>query len=259
MSNFLNNNSRFAGLVDNPEHNSASVKLMKKMGWKDGKKKDGIKEPAVVENNTFKADENKFNSFKDNGFRERRYNRYPSEQERQQLLDKYRAEEANKKELEKREQDRITQESLKIENFPELILNRKEKSDSIGQNYMNTLKKTEDVKIDKNANGDLEDLKSGWALIKKNTLTGKVITKYIKENQPPIQVSNETDIVNALAELHHKRTDQFIELNGYDVWEKMFKCPDWMEREIQLDDDSDYDSEYNSEYDYETEEDDTEC
>ena len=101
MSNIFKNNSRFAGLIDKPEYDksSTSVKLMKKMGWKEGdglgKNQDGIKTPLQVEkheNNTgigFEVDEKKINtfntfksdnnSFKNDGYRERRYNRYNDE------------------------------------------------------------------------------------------------------------------------------------------------------------------------------------
>ena len=75
MSNIFKNNSRFAGLIDKPEYDkySTSVKLMKKMGWKEGnglgKNQDGIKTQLHVEkreNNIgigFEADEKKINTF----------------------------------------------------------------------------------------------------------------------------------------------------------------------------------------------------
>ena len=42
------------------------------------------------------------------------------------------------------------------------------------------------------------------------------------------------DVFNALAELHQRRTDEYIEQYGYDEWERMFKFPDWREREAYL-------------------------
>ena len=42
------------------------------------------------------------------------------------------------------------------------------------------------------------------------------------------------DIINALANLHQRRTDEYIELYGYDEWERVFKFPDWREREVYL-------------------------
>ena len=138
MSNIFNNNSRFAGLIDKPEYDksSTSVKLMKKMGWKEGsglgKNQDGIKTPLEVEkreNNTgigFRRDENSFNSFKDNGFRERRHNRPLSDHELQKLRQEYKAHDEAKKKLEKQEEDRRNEESLQIDNFPELIRHNNE-------------------------------------------------------------------------------------------------------------------------------------
>lgn len=269
MSNIFNNNSRFAGLMDKPGYDktSTSVKLMKKMGWKEGsglgKNQDGIKAPLEVEkreNNTgvgFKADEKKintFNSFKDNGFRDRRQNRYPSESERQRIREEYEAEEKARKEHEKQEQERLKQESLKIENFPELVNVKKEVDEPIEQNYIEKLKKVDEVKVDKDADPDLENLKPGWTLIKKDKLTGKIITKskFQINKEPQIEENVEINILNALVELHQRRTEEYIELYGYDTWEKMFKCPNWREWEAEFEDDSD--EEYEDDYDDEDEE-----
>ena len=60
------------------------------------------------------------------------------------------------------------------------------------------------------------------------------------------------DTLNALAKLHEKKTNEYIELYGYDEWESTFKFPAWREREAYLEvmeepqdetDDSDYDEE----------------
>lgn len=269
MSNIFKNNSRFAGLIDKPEYDksSTSVKLMKKMGWKEGtglgKNQDGIKAPLEAEkreNNSglgFKSDEKKNNVFKDdngamhNNFRERRYNRYPSEQERQRILEEYRIEEEARKEREKQEAERKKQESLTPDNFPDLVLTKKETNViPQEQNYLEKLKKVDEVSEKNEVDEDLENLKPGWVLFKKDKLTGKLIMKgNVSVFKQPEISEEETgmNIVNALVELHQRRTEEYIELNGYDTWEKMFKFPGWREWEAEFEDDSDEEYEDESE------------
>ena len=262
MSNIFKTNSRFAGLIDNHEYNK-DAKLIKKMGWKEGdvlgKNQDGIKTPHEVEkcqNNLgigFNKDEKKINSFnsfkdngfKDNGFREPRQNRrYPSDIECQRLIQEQKAEDLARKEIEK-------QEALKIENFPEFVINKKEIDVNQGQSYLEILKQVEVQDDDKNIDQDLVNLKPGWILIKKDKVTGKLITKcnIQIDDKPKIEENTEMNVLKALVELHESRTQEFIELNGYDTWERMFKCRDWRERETGFEDDSDDSDEDYDDYD----------
>lgn len=258
MSNIFNSNSRFACLVENSDcdKTSKSVKLMKNMGWKEGnglgKNQTGIKKPLEVEkreSNTglgFIADEKKVNVFKDNSFREndfreRRQNRYISESERQRIIEQYEVQAKIRKDFEKQEDDRKNLESLKIENFPELVIKKIENDIQLDISYIDKLKKIEEH-TERVIDIDLENLKPGWTLIKKDKLSGKIITKnhiqtdkvsILKEEEIPINIFDE------LVELHQRRTEEYIELNGYDTWEKMFKFPNWRECEDEIEDDSD--------------------
>jgi hypothetical protein len=65
----------------------------------------------------------------------------------------------------------------------------------------------------------------------------------LEEDEEEISIN----VLNALVELHERRTQEYIEFNGYDTWEKMFKFPGWREREAELEDDSDEDYEYETE------------
>ena len=92
----------------------------------------------------------------------------------------------------------------------------------------------------KNTDKDLENLKPGWVLLKRDSVTGITIIKthpktYIEENK--VEKSEHEigmDIINALVEVHEKRTNEYIDNYGYDEWERMFKFPDWREREAYL-------------------------
>jgi hypothetical protein len=251
MSNLFKTNSRFAALVDD---------IPTKKDKNDNKK------PIIHDNkegkfNSFKSDNNSFksdnNSFKNDGFREYRRNRYLNEDEIQQMRDEYKEREHARKELEKKEQERHKQESLKIENFPDLVLNAKETKTIQEKNYLEKLKmvhttKDENIDIDK----DLTNLQPGWILLKKDKETGKTTIKgNLKSITPPEMTEQHIhiNVINALSELHERRGQEYIELNGYDVWEKMFKSSDWREWEAEYDDDdtdneSDYSSEDEDEY-----------
>ena len=258
MSNIFKNNNRFAGLVDKSDYDksSTSVKLMKKMGWKEGnglgKNEDGIKTPLAVEKREsnsglgFNVEEKRVNTFKDNSFREnnfreRRQNRYIGENERQRIMEQYQFEEKARKEFEKQDDDRKTQESLKMDNFPELVINKIENDIQLDESYIDKLKKVE-VKIERNIDCDLENLKPGWTLIKKDNLTGKIILKSnVQINNIPFATEDKLplNLLDTLVELHQRRTEEYIELNGYDNWEKMFKFPNWKECEDEIQDNSD--------------------
>ena len=62
--------------------------------------------------------------------------------------------------------------------------------------------------------------------------------------------------MNKLVNLHEKRTKEYIELYGYDTWEKMFKFPNWEEEENYFDDDEDEDEDVNNNDDIYTDYDD---
>jgi hypothetical protein len=228
MSNIFKTNSRFAALA-----NDIPAK-------KDNKQPINVKKEQTEEKfNSFKSDNN---SFKNNGFRENRYNRYSIERERAEAQEKARKEEEERKKL-----------SLTADNFPDLVLNKKEIHVTQEESYLEKLKKVEDIKDESaDVDSDLKKLKPGWILLKKDKLTGKtIINGKLLVIQTPETIEDEEDIViniiDELAELHERRTQEYIELNGYDTWEKMFKFPGWRERADEMEDDSDGDYEDESE------------
>lgn len=278
MSNIFKSNSRFAGLADDipvnkdKKNDKRDKKNDKKNDKKSDKKddkikdeiKDGIKEDKVIIDkfNSFKDERpyDSFNSFKNNdnnGFRERRYpmgdreyNRYREERE---------AENIKRIELEKKEKERLQQEALKIENFPDLIVKNKKEIQQHEQSmsFIEKIKKeSESNKIDVYRDPDLEHLKEGWVLFKRDSIANKTIIKKHPRDEKREYEENinskkyEQEIIKEacrqLANLHEKRTNEYIELYGYDTWEKIFKFPGWREFEEEFDDNSDEDEDENN-------------
>lgn len=212
MTNIFKTNSRFSGLLDN----------------KDDFKKDKGSNKKEEKLNSFKCSEKKESRFK-----------YCNEKEKE--CHRLEIETAFKiqQELKKKEKDQLKLESLSMNNFPELISVAKRETDKQEHiSYIDVLKKQETEKplIDP----DLVNLQPGWLLIKKDRETGNTITKYGPGTvlyEEPKKSENEIgldDLYQALVDLHEKRTEEYIELNGYDIWEKMFKYPNWQEREAYL-------------------------
>lgn len=111
----------------------------------------------------------------------------------------------------------------------------------------------------KNKDTDLENLKPGWLLLKRDSNTGKTIIKRhpIDEHKErlnliekdKIEAKNTAEVFKRLTELYEKRTQEYIELYGYDTWEKIFKFPGWREWEEQFDDsDDDYSEDNEDQY-----------
>ena len=191
------------------------------------------------------------NSKKDKEEKNQRFNSFKSERESPFI---------NYREQEQKEKERIKQESLKIENFPDLLVvsNKKVMEDIKKVSYIEKLQKEDDIK--KYIDTDLENLKPGWVLLKSDPLTRRTIIKH----HPEINIIEKTEkektekeiainVLNVLVDIHEKRTREYIENFGYDEWERMFKFPDWREREAYLEqmenetNDSEYD-EYEDEY-----------
>lgn len=243
MSNLFKTNSRFASLIDDiPQE-----------------KKDNKRER---ENNDFKN--NKYNSFKnDRDNFNRRNSHYIDNNERDYQRERQREErEIFKRENEEKEKERKIEESLSSINFPELVTYVKKDDYKNDKNisYIEKLKKVEEVVTDENnIDPDLAKLKPGWMLIKRDISTGKIIIKenIIKSvNFEKTEKQIAIDIMNKLVNLHEKRTKEYIELYGYDTWEKMFKFPNWEEEENYFDDDEDEDEDVNNNDDIYTDYDD---
>lgn len=249
MSNIFKSNSRFSSLIDDMPQQKKDSKKESKRELKNDEKK----EPEEERFNTFKSERPLRTESNYRGFSDRGRERYRLERE---------AEIKAQKELEEREKERIRHESLKIDNFPDLVTTSKKENNEVNTkiSYIETLKKEEE-EIKDNIDKDLENLKPGWILLKKDPLTRRIIIKKHPETDIEEKKEEKTDkeigmdIVNALVELHQKRTDEYIENYGYDEWERMFKFPDWREREAYLEameemEDETDESEHEHDYEY---------
>lgn len=228
MSNIFKSNSRFFALVDDtPQQKNNSKKDKEQKRVNEDSKEDRF--------NSFKSERHIRNECRFRSFNEREREQYRLEREEEIKA---------QKELEQREKDRIAKESLKIENFPDLIVIPKKKTaennmDDTKISYIEKLKK-EDI-VENYSDPDLENLKPGWVLLKRDPVTRQTIFKHhpktlIEEKEKEEKTDQEImmDIVKALSELHEKRTQEYIENYGYDEWERMFKFPDWREHEAWL-------------------------
>lgn len=236
MDNIFKQNSRFAVLAED----TSTAK-------KDKKQQKKTSEIEVIEEkfNSFKYDNrenNSFNSFK-NRDRDTRFRPY-DEKERQKRREQIEAQEKERKINELKEKERKNKESLNIDNFPTLGLEQKIKTNKSEISYSEKIKNIK--KVDNNDNlgnnkvdNDLVNLKPGWALIKK--VNNKIVIKTHPEKTEPEKTEQEIgrDILKALVDLHEKRTQEYINMYGYDTWEKMFKRPHWREEEAEIYTDSD--------------------
>jgi hypothetical protein len=231
MSNIFKSNSRFSALLDDKNDFKKEKEKQRKNEIKSERKESRFKRSDEKEANHCKLEIKANNEFK-------------------------------KEKQKEKEKQQLDIDILSINNFPELISSVK-KNDNKQQyiSYMDALKKKEEVKdiID---DPDLVNLEPGWLFMKKDPQTRNTIMKYgigTVFYEEPKRTEKEIilDIVDTLVELHEKKTEEYIELNGYDVWEKMFKYPNWEERESYLyeeddssDEDEDEDDENDEDYDY---------
>jgi hypothetical protein len=234
MSNIFKNNSRFAALAED-------VSLSK-----ENKKTKKIVEPKIVEHEIVKNEER--NSFKDEGNTfKRNYDRPQRNFDdrgggRNYYTNRYSKEQHEKiikeEKLREEEQQRIKAEnlvkSMAPENFPTLVVEKKENTQQ--KNYISFAEKIKTAVIKPKKDESEEDiefknLKPGWAISKFDPVSRKIITKYKESNEPKPREKTENeyayDALNALCDLHERRTAEYIETWGYDTWEKMFRSPTW--------------------------------
>jgi hypothetical protein len=244
MTNIFKPNSRFSALLDDN---------------KDFKKEKEKKQNKKEQTNSIKSSEKNDSRFK--ACDEKEIQQYKSERE----VGINRQKEFQEKE---KENNKLNLGVLNMNDFPELVsVTKKEISKDSQIRYIDMLNKEEEMKLCFD-DPDLVNLKPGWLLIKKHRQTGNTIMKYgpgtvFYEEPEKSEKELVLEVVDTLIELHEKRTDEFIELNGYDTWEKMFKYSNWQEREAYLEEeeesedssldsdeyDEDYYDEYEDEYD----------
>ena len=271
MNNIFKQNSRFGALAEE----ASTMKESKKNNNKNKINEDRFK---IEENNSFKNKDdtrkNENNSFKksfddrpqmnyNNGYQRNSLTNRESKEtiERRALDEKKRKEEHDKMEAER------VEKALSIDNFP--ALSKKEKNNTNETNSNSFLaklknsiendKKQNEIKLQEN----IIKPKPGWVTISRDPVTGRSKIEYGEPllNKKPEKTENELayDVLCALCDLHERRTKEFIDLYGYDTWEKTFKSPNWEEEEAYLETlDEEYEAQMASDDEYEYEYDTTE-
>ena len=231
MSNTFKSNSRFAALAE--ETNISNVFNKKDKNSRNKQTDVNENKNNETKNNETKKEGNRFTS---DGFNS--FNSYDSRPRRDISRD---FESIKSKELrEKKEKDR--QDELKKikekekekllanENFPDLVKNKKtENTQPVLQTGF--IDKVKFVKKVTSANEKVNHIKPGWVVIRQDPITRQLITT---SNPIPGNTSdddynddNEINVLHALVALHEKRTKEYIDLWGYDTWEKMFRFPNY--------------------------------
>jgi hypothetical protein len=195
-------NSRFSSLVEN-DNSSIDDKITINKNKKNNiNEKNGIQEIKICDDKTGKKTNGKYNSERSNtSFKDNRN---------------------------KIEEDSL-KKALSIENFPELV---SKPVNIIPINYTSFSEKLKSEVIDNNSEKaldlDYKNLMPGWALIKRNITTNKIITK----KKDPLEVlridnSEKVNILDDLVELHEKRNNEYIDMWGYEEWKHMFRFPNY--------------------------------
>ena len=227
MSNIFKTNSRFAALAEDAPFSKENKKNKKNLPPEN---------PKVEENNSFKSDGNSFkkeyerpqrNNYQDRGGVNYYTNRYSKENQ-----EKRAQEEKLKEEEKKRIKEENLLRSMAPENFPTLITTPLKEENIPQKKYISFVEKLSTKnckKVEETGDLDFKNLKPGWCLIKKDPLTNKTIfkTKEIFNEQKSKEDNSDIAALNAVVALHEKRTAEYIELYGYDTWEKMFRSPTW--------------------------------
>lgn len=168
--------------------------------------------------------------------------------------------------------DKTELKFITIDDFPEL------KSDIKKENKQQNLDfKSKLTQMDIEEKLDIEDpllidLKPGWTLFKREPVSRKTIIREKVDNNQVVRntkVNSDVttnnanieeeifyNIVDSLSELHKKRTEEYIELNGYYTWHDMYKFPDYNYNYFDALDEEEEDDEDDGEEDQEYDEDD---
>ena len=204
-------------------------------------------------NNNFNEDRNFFK----NDYSSRRGNKYDTKEskEKREQFEKMRKE---KEEKAKEEQNK---KKLSSDNFPTLHGSNVKNTETIGkkESYVEKINK---ISIKEPI--DVEYIKPGWVEVKRDPENPrKLIYTYGShiefENSSHLKESSkkklEPQVLDALVQLHNKRTQEYIDMWGYDTWEKLYRFPNYdyhyfdkldekyeeeLEKELEEDDEYEY-------------------
>jgi hypothetical protein len=214
MSNIFKLNSRFSVLSEDINDNTVFKK-------NNNKKQDYKKEtPVQINDNSFLREENSFKR----DYNNRNYNRdYFSKENKERIEKEYKLKREQEK-LKKEEQDK---KNLARESFPDFIPQKSINSDSPNNLQMDYKEKVS-VIVEKKTHNIVNPIKPGWVEIKRDTKNKKKpIYTYGEEKNNIVFDTSHYQVLESLVKLHNKRTDEYIDMWGYDSWEKMFRFPNY--------------------------------
>jgi len=115
-----------------------------------------------------------------------------------------------------------------INDFPELVAPTKKTNDT-NLNFLKVF--NEESKTYSDTNPELDKLKPGYVLIKRNLKTNEtiILSKALIDNPPKKKSEQEleNELREKLANRYEERKQEYIDNWGYDEWEKMFRFPNY--------------------------------
>jgi hypothetical protein len=140
-------------------------------------------------------------------------------------------------EQEKKKKEAEAQKNLAADNFPDLI-EKKTKKNNTEKPVISYREKALIVKKETELPDEIV-VEPGWVEIKRdpNNIRKLIYTygestyKSDLELEADLQIKDknksENQVLDALVNLHKKRTAEYIDMWGYDNWEKMFRFPNY--------------------------------
>ena len=229
MSNIFKSNSRFSVLSEDindnnvvKKNNSKKQEDKKQENKKPENKKPEDNKPSIhlTENSFLREDHNSFKT----DYTRRNYNRdYYNSKEYKERREK---EDNIKKEEERLKKEARDKKSLSKESFP-VFIHKNQNSSS--NNLQITFKEKVSVIVEqKNITPIVNPIKPGWVEIRRDPNIKKTIYTYGEEEKRDIIGDNSYyHVLKALATLHNKRTNEYIDMWGYDSWENVFISPNY--------------------------------
>jgi len=203
MTNRFKTNSRFANLIEETS------------SYSENKKKKTNEKPFAREETS---------GFKRNDYSGRNNRNRDNSREFEKLI----------LEQEKKKKETEAQKNLAAENFPDLINNSKNNNKNNSKN--NTSSYIEKAMVQKNETPtEINQIKPGWVEVKRDPSNPrKLIYTYgestYKEDSEFITSDKsklEPQVLDALVKLHNKRTQEYINMWGYETWEHLYRFPNY--------------------------------
>lgn len=121
---------------------------------------------------------------------------------------------------------------INTNNFPELCSQTSEKTGNINFKQIFDQPEMTTSVVDE----DLVNLPEGWMFLRRDPSNGKTIMKGLQDRNKhkphipdkPVEKSENqlyNELFQSIVETNQKRTNEFIELNDYDVWHAMYQFP----------------------------------